>query len=85
MLSVADLELLRIVNLVLRHHNRAAYSSQVVRHVAEQIYELYWDSGEPDLDVEHDGPATLERGADLKDHKWGYPKHVEDGASSYNG
>jgi hypothetical protein len=85
MLSVADLELLRIVNLVLRHHNRAAYSSQVVRHVAEQIYELYWDSGEPDLDVEHDGPATLERGADLKDHKWVYPKHVEDGASSYNG
>ncbi len=55
---------------MLRHHNRAAYSSQVIRHVAEQIYELYWDSGEPELDVEDQGLMTLERGADLKDHTW---------------
>lgn len=66
---VADLEFPRVVNLVLRHHNRAAYSSQVVHRVAEQIYELYWESGEPDLGVEHEGLETLERGADLKDHK----------------
>ena len=56
------------MNLIVRHHNRAAYPLQVLRDVAEQIYELYWESGEPDLDVRGEGSTTLERGADLKDH-----------------
>ena len=52
------------------------YSSQVLRHVAEQIYELYWESGEPNLITEEEDSATLDRGADLKDHKWVDPKSV---------
>ncbi|KAI9823714.1 MAG: hypothetical protein M1832_002271 [Thelocarpon impressellum] len=51
------------VNLVARHHNRAAYSSQALRHVAEQIDALYWVSGDPGRNV--GGDEVLERGVDL--------------------
>lgn len=40
------------VNRQLRRHTKAAYSSLAVRHVAEQIDQLYWDAAAPDVDVE---------------------------------
>ena len=35
------------MNTIARHHNKAAYSLQTIRHVAEQIDALYWASGDP--------------------------------------
>ncbi|KAI9680677.1 MAG: hypothetical protein M1817_004117 [Caeruleum heppii] len=55
-------EVLYKLNVVASHHAKASYSSQALRHVAEQIDTLYWASGrtETDTNVEE----TLERGLD---------------------
>ncbi|OCK84363.1 hypothetical protein K432DRAFT_320534 [Lepidopterella palustris CBS 459.81] len=47
----------REVNRQLRRHNKTVYSSLSIRHVAEQIDQLYWDSAAPDLEV-HDPVAA---------------------------
>lgn len=69
-LYLADPRIRTKVNHILRHHNRAAYSSQPLRHAAEQIYELYWDSGEPRFDDQGEEVMVMERGADLTDTSW---------------
>lgn len=56
-----------IVNSIVRHHNRAAYSFQALRHVAEQIDRLYWASGAPDAALTGYGDDVLEKGIDLND------------------
>ena len=68
--NLANSRLLSVVNITLRHHNRAVYSPSVLRHVAEQIYELYWESGELGIELANEGSETLERGAELKNHTW---------------
>ncbi|KAI9799761.1 MAG: hypothetical protein M1833_003880 [Piccolia ochrophora] len=46
-----------------RHHNRAVYSSQALRQVAEQIDALYWASGE--RGGYYEGDDGLGKGVDL--------------------
>jgi hypothetical protein len=51
------------VNRRLRRHTKVAYGSLSIRHVAEQIDELYWNSAAPELEVqdseiEHDGEES---------------------------
>ena len=55
----------RTVNTIARNHKRAVYSSQALRHVAEQIDALYWASAAPDRESEVDGGEILEKGVDL--------------------
>lgn len=55
----------RTVNTIARHHKRAVYSSQALRHVAEQIDALYWAAAEPDGDEEAEGTDALEKGSDF--------------------
>lgn len=54
------------VDTTARSHKRAVYSSQALRHVAEQIDALYWASAAPDRDAEgYGGGEGVERGVDL--------------------
>ncbi|KAI9759799.1 MAG: hypothetical protein M4579_002098 [Chaenotheca gracillima] len=53
----------RVVEEVLK----GVYSSQAIRHVAEQIDALYWASGEGESrNPRQDGPDALEKSADLR-------------------
>ncbi|OCL13675.1 hypothetical protein AOQ84DRAFT_332231 [Glonium stellatum] len=54
----------REVNRRLRRHTKVAYGSLSIRHVAEQIDELYWSSAAPDLglqdsEAEYDEEETI--------------------------
>lgn len=51
--------------MLTNRHNRAAYSSQAVRHVAERITELYWESEPPTFDVAEKKIQLLTKGTDL--------------------
>ena len=53
-----------LVNAISRHHNKASYSSQALRQVAEQIDALYWASSDSSIDV--GGDEVLEKGVDLR-------------------
>ncbi|MCJ1250935.1 hypothetical protein MMC30_008163 [Trapelia coarctata] len=55
------------LNTLLRHHNRTVYSSQSLRHVAEQIDALFWEAGAPPLHCEDADPDTVDRDADLRE------------------
>lgn len=59
-----------VVNTIARHHNRAVYSSQALRHVAEQIDALYWAAAAPDQEAEIRGEDVLEKGLDLSTAEW---------------
>jgi hypothetical protein len=50
--------------VIARHHNKAAYSSQTLRHVAEQIDASYWASGDRVNDLGRDD--ALDRAVDLR-------------------
>jgi len=54
------------VNVVAKRHQKLVYSSQALRHVAEQIDDLYQkkDDSEDGITREDD---VLRRGANLKD------------------
>ena len=52
------------MNSLAREHHKTVYSSQAVRHVAEQIDALYWASGERAVRVADD--EALERGTDYR-------------------
>jgi len=54
------------VNIVAKRHQKLVYSSQALRHVAEQIDDLYQkkDDSEEGITQEDD---VLRRGANLKD------------------
>ncbi|KAI9836515.1 MAG: hypothetical protein M1838_005012 [Thelocarpon superellum] len=56
-------EVLYKLNVIAQHHNKAVYSSQALRHVAEQIDRLYWESSDPSQDV--GGYEVFEKGVDL--------------------
>lgn len=58
------------MNSIVRHHNRTVYSSQALRHVAEQIDELYWASGAPDTVLTGYGDDVLVKGINLNDSEW---------------
>ncbi|KAI9812899.1 MAG: hypothetical protein M1827_004417 [Pycnora praestabilis] len=58
-------EVLYKLNTIARRHNKAAYSSQALRHVAEQIDALYWAAGAVDSDIRVGGEEVLEKGVDL--------------------
>ncbi|KAI9838395.1 MAG: hypothetical protein M1819_005664 [Sarea resinae] len=58
-------EVVMKLNAIVRRHNRAAYSSEALRHVAEQIDALYWAAGAPEDEM--DGRESgLRRDADLR-------------------
>jgi len=57
------------LNTLIRHHNRIVYSSQSLRHVAEQIDALFWEAGAPPLHTEDADPDAVDRDADLRDHE----------------
>lgn len=56
--------------MLINRHNRAAYSSQAVRHVAERINELYWESEPPTFDVAEKKIQLLTKGTDLASQKY---------------
>ena len=58
------------MNSIIRHHNRTVYSSQTIRHVAEQIDRLYWVSGEPDVHSGEVDEGLVGREVDLRDAKY---------------
>ena len=51
------------MNVVARHHHRAVYSSQALRHVAEQIDALYWAGADPARPAA--GQEVFEKDVDL--------------------
>jgi hypothetical protein len=57
-----------VVNTIVRHHSRTVYSSQTLRHVAEQIDALLWTFGEHNLAIGGNDVVIL-RGHDLRDHE----------------
>ncbi|KAF2102576.1 hypothetical protein NA57DRAFT_25135, partial [Rhizodiscina lignyota] len=57
--DAAIAEATRELNRQVRRHNKAAYSSLAIRHVAEQIDKLYWVTGAPIL-FDDDHEATLD-------------------------
>lgn len=65
-----DVLTIRLVNTIVRHHNRTVYSAQAIRHVAEQIDALYWAAGAPD---KHEGQledAAISEETDLRDPEY---------------
>ncbi|GME48561.1 glutamyl-tRNA reductase [Neofusicoccum parvum] len=44
-------DVIREVNRLVRRHNKSAYPSLAIRHVAEQIDALYWAAGAPPLSL----------------------------------
>ncbi|KAL9121059.1 MAG: hypothetical protein Q9187_002387 [Circinaria calcarea] len=60
-------EVIHKLNSIVRHHNRTVYSSQTIRHVAEQIDRLYWVSGEPDVHTGAAEDGLVGREVDLRD------------------
>ncbi|KAK2807964.1 hypothetical protein FQN50_005206 [Emmonsiellopsis sp. PD_5] len=59
-------EVLMKLNAHLRKHNRAAFSSQAIHHVARQIETLYWNAIDPEVGGEGAGGGlVVERGTDL--------------------
>lgn len=58
------------MNNILRQHNRAAYSTQASRHVAEQIDSLYWISAEPESYTGELDEGEISRDADLRDDEY---------------
>ncbi|KAH6683094.1 kinetochore Sim4 complex subunit Fta4 [Halenospora varia] len=53
------------LNGLLKKHNRLAYAPQALRHVAEQVDKLYWDSGERGV-IGVGGEEWAERGCDIR-------------------
>ncbi|MCJ1426238.1 hypothetical protein MMC29_004141 [Sticta canariensis] len=51
--------------MLVNRHNRAAYSSQAVRHVAEKINELHWESEPPVFDAAEKEIELLTKGTNL--------------------
>ncbi|KZF19638.1 hypothetical protein L228DRAFT_250685 [Xylona heveae TC161] len=58
-------EVLHKLNAIARRHNKSAYSSEALRHVAEQIDALYWESGAVSGGADEQDRSGLELGADL--------------------
>ncbi|KAK2781302.1 hypothetical protein FQN53_000646 [Emmonsiellopsis sp. PD_33] len=59
-------EVLMKLNTHLRKHNRAAFSSQAIHHVARQVETLYWNAIDPEVGGEGArGALVVERGTDL--------------------
>ena len=56
--------------MLVNHHNHAAYSSQAVRHVAEKINELYWESEPPVFDATKKEIKLLTKGTNLTSQKY---------------
>lgn len=56
--------------MLINRHNRAVYSSQAVRHVAERINELYWESEPPTFGVAEKKIQLLTKGTDLASQKY---------------
>lgn len=55
-----------LVNIVAKKHQRLVYSAQALRHVAEQIDDLYWKNNN-NLEGSTRDDDALRRGVDLKD------------------
>lgn len=55
-----------LVNIVAKKHQKLVYSAQALRHVAEQIDDLYWKNNNNLGGTTRDDDA-LRRGVDLKD------------------
>lgn len=55
-----------LVNIVAKKHQKLVYSAQALRHVAEQIDDLYWKNNNNLEGTTRDDDA-LRRGVDLKD------------------
>jgi len=53
------LMLMEIVNHGLRRHSKFVYSDMSIRHVADQIDTLYWESAAPDLEVQTDPDGAV--------------------------
>lgn len=58
-------EALYKLNGLLKKHNKLSYGPQALRHVAEQVDRLYWNSGERGAVGE--GEEWAEKGADLRE------------------
>ena len=58
-------EALYKLNGLLKKHNKVSYGPQALRHVAEQVDRLYWNTGERGVKVP--GEEWAERGADLRE------------------
>lgn len=58
------------MNFILHCHNCAAYSSQAIRHVAEKINDLYWDSELPDFAAGCEDIDVPMKGGDLTSHEY---------------
>ena len=56
--------------MLVNRHNRAAYSSQAVRHVAEKINELCWESEPPVFDAAEKEIELLTTGANLTSQEY---------------
>lgn len=54
------------VGIVAKKHQKLVYSSQALRHVVEQIDDLYWNNSNNLEGTTRDDDA-LRRGVDLKD------------------
>lgn len=66
----ADSCFLKIVNMLINRHDRAAYSSQAVHHVAERINELYGESEPPGFDAAEKEIELLTKGTNLASQKY---------------
>ncbi|KAI9708885.1 MAG: hypothetical protein M1812_007848 [Candelaria pacifica] len=57
-------EVLYKLNTLHRRHTKSAYSSQPLRHVAEQIDRLYWEAGAPHQPSNVSSLEVLNKGSD---------------------
>ena len=55
------------MNRKIKSHNAAAFPSQALSHVAQQIDALYWAAAEPDARDLELHPDAVRVGADLRD------------------
>ncbi|OAX80416.1 hypothetical protein ACJ72_05251 [Emergomyces africanus] len=58
-------DVLQKLNATLKKHNRAAFSSQAIHHVARQIESLYWGSIDLETSGELSQGLVIEKGTDL--------------------
>lgn len=68
-------EAVQKLNNIIRHHNRTVYSSQSLRHVAEQIDTLFWEAGAPPLHDDEIEEGDVDRDTDLRAHEYVYSSY----------
>ncbi|KAI9705057.1 MAG: hypothetical protein M1836_006840 [Candelina mexicana] len=62
-------EVLYKLNTLHRRHTKSAYSSQPLRHVAEQIDRLYWEAGAPQQSSDANSIEILNKASDYTDEE----------------